>query len=129
MHDLLGETIDMICFILILTGTLLLFSYYWKDTYCLEYAEHVTDSFFDEAERLQRITKDGYVTYVRKLNKINGFNVELQIKREAELFLQEDIQEILQEEEVFCLQEGDFLTMTISKGTKRRSVLFTLIWW
>lgn len=129
VHNLLGETIDTVCFILVLTGTLLLFSYYWNDTYCLEYAEHVTNQFFDEAERIQMITEDSYVTYARKMNRINGFHVNLQIKRDTELFLQEDIQEILQKEEIFCLQEGDFLTMTISKGTKRRSVLFALIWW
>lgn len=130
VHNFLGEMVDTVCFILVLIGTLFLFTYYWNDSYCLEYAEHVTESFFDEAERLQEITAESYVALVGRIRKMNSeFDVNLQIKRGNQLLLSEDIQTVLVQGEAIRLQAGDFLTATISKGSKQRSVLFAVIWW
>ena len=130
LHKLLGESVDTLCFVLILSGALFLFSYYWSDTYQLEYAEHIAGTFLSEAERVQSISSGDYRNFAERLNGINNkFEVSLQIQRAKMVIYEEDIESILLTQGKVGLCAGDFVTVTISKGQRKRSVQFAVIWW
>ncbi len=121
---------DSLCFFIILTGVLFLFSHYWNDAYQLEYAEYVTETFFDEAERLQEISAENYESLQNKVLELNGqFVLSLQIKREDIVYYQKDIKNMLETMGKIDLCEGDFLMITVTKREKKRAVLFTTVWW
>ena len=96
MHKILGETIDLLCFIMLMTGTLFLFSYFWKDNVQLDYAEHLVSVFFDEAERKQVITDEEYIGLCELLVEVNDdFCIEIEIRRKTETIYREELQDIL----------------------------------
>lgn len=130
VHKWFGETVDTICFIFVLTGSLFLFSYYWDDVYQLEYAEHVVEDFFDEAEKVQMISTEGYRTLIDKVTRVNGgLTLYIQVNRNKQIFYHTEIGNFLREESNFELQAGDVIVIRIGKNKRERSVLSTVIWW
>ena len=126
----LYETIDTVCLMAILLGTVLVFAYYFSSDYRLCYATQQTESFFDEAERTQRLTKEGYEELVNALGQVDpDYEIRLRIFREGEIWTEKEVLEALESTDQWTLYAGDALTFYLYRDTEPHAVLQRILWW
>lgn len=130
MYRLLEEALEMLCYIIVLVGALFLFSNGVKDRYELNFAEQIVETFFEEAERNQKIVPENLEAMKKHLFEINTkYDTLIQIKRKGEIFHLEDLREYFVKEESFLLKQGDFIFVCIREDDRERSIRYTMIWW
>ncbi|MBE5950023.1 MAG: hypothetical protein E7260_00365 [Lachnospiraceae bacterium] len=130
MHRLLEETLEMLCYVIVLVGTLFLCSEGMKDRYHLNCAEQWVHAFLEEAERQQKITpEDLEVLEKRMMEAETGYSVSIQIKRKEEVFDMEQIRENFISGKTILLQQGDFILVCIRERERERSIRYAMIWW
>ena len=130
MHRILEEALEMLCYVIVLTGTLFLFSEVVKDKYHLNYAEQMVHVFFEEAERKQKISPDAMEEIATQLMEIKtGYGISVWVKRRDEVIDREELYRHFAKGEAFCLNRGDIILVCISENNKERSILHAIIWW
>ncbi len=130
MYKICSETLDMILFMLLLLGAWMLFSEYWKEETRLDYAEYITESFFDMAERKQSVSYEEYETWRKKVLSVStSYEISFRLYRKEEILIQSQWENILAEEGRILLEAGDFFMICFSEASIKRVILYRMIRW
>lgn len=130
MVKTISETVDMLCLIIILIGTLVFFSVYFSEDYRLRYAMHLTEAFFDEAEQSQQVTEEAYEKLIVDLKAINSrYEIVVRMQRGDEIHQKEDLLAEFEKQDTFPLYSGDVITFCLHKGKEKCAVMQRIVWW
>lgn len=130
MYKICSETLDMILLIFLLLGGWMLFSDYWKEETRLDYAEYITESFFDMAERKQSVSYEEYEAWRKEILTISAsYEISFRLYRKDDIWLQSQWETILWKEGILPLEAGDFFMVCLSEAAVKKVILYRMIRW
>lgn len=156
MHKILEEMIDTVCLAVLLVGILSHFQGFFSGGYRLDCMEYVANSFLNELERQQKISKEEYdilqkrmealhmdyeITFSLKCKRImpqykpewtDGncrFVYTGETKEETMEFSYEELLQLLNQRGTLVLERGDCIVLCIWENGQKRSLLQKIIRW
>ena len=124
------EAMDTVCLMVILLGIVWGFANYFSLDYRLCYVTQRTEIFFDEAERIQRLTKEEYEGFVNDLRLVDSdYEISLRIYREGERCEETEVRRELESTGKWTLYTGDVLTFYLYRKSEPCAVMQRILWW